>query len=239
MKRNVLQLIGSFNEGGSERQALQLARLLKERGDYQVQLASLDGRGVLRSEAERLGFGEAPEFPLTSFYDGNTAKQIRRFARFLREREIAVVHTHDFYTNVFGMAGAALAGVPARIASRRETTGWRTASQRFVERCAYYLAHSVVANAEAVRTQLISEGVRAEKSVTIYNSLDIERVRSTQTVRRDEALASFNLPGGTNIQLVTIVANLRHTVKNHPMFLRAALAVSLAVPEARFVVAGE
>jgi glycosyltransferase involved in cell wall biosynthesis len=239
MKQNVLQLIGSFHEGGSERQAVQLARLLKENGRYGVHIACLDASGTLRGEVERLGVGKIPEFPLTSFYDRNAFNQLRRFARFLREREVSVVHTHDFYTNVFGMAGAALARVPVRIASRRETTGWRSDVQKFVERRAYDLAHKVITNAEAVRDQLISEGVRKEKTLTIYNSLDLERVSAGSVMRRNDALAMFNLPAENNIQLVTIVANLRHKVKNHSMFLRAARTVSQALPRTGFVVAGE
>lgn len=239
MKRNVLQLIGSLSEGGSERQALQLARLLRERGRYRVHLACLDAGGVLRDEADRMGFGEIPEFSLHSFYDRNAVRQVRRFARFLCERQIDIVHTHDFYTNVFGMAGGALARVPARIASRRETTGWRTKAQKFVERRAYNLAHSIIANAEAVRAQLIKEGVRPDKINTIYNGMDHERVLATPGMQRNEALTLFGLPHNDKSQIVTIVANLRHKVKNHSMFLRAARRVSEAVPQAMFVIAGE
>src|ERR1700740_379827 len=108
MAGNVLQLIGSFGEGGSERQAIQLTRLLRERGKYRVELACLDARGPLRDDAMQVGFCGIAEFPLTSFYDRNAVKQLRRFVRFLRERDIDVVQTHDFYTNVFGMAGGGL-----------------------------------------------------------------------------------------------------------------------------------
>src|ERR1044071_1517242 len=177
MSQNVWQLIGSFHQGGSERQAIQLARLLKEDGRYRVHLACLDASGALRDEVERLGFGEIPEFRLTSFYDRNTVRQIRRFARWLREHRIALIHTHDFYTNVFGIPGAALARVPARIASRRDTLGWRSDTQKFVERRAYNLAHAIVVNAEAVRNQLVSEGVRAGKIGGLYNGVDMERVK--------------------------------------------------------------
>jgi L-malate glycosyltransferase len=239
MKQNVLHLIGSFNEGGSERQAMQLARLIRENGRYAVHLACLDAGGVLRNEFDTQDFGEIPEFPLTSFYNRNALTQLRRFSRFLREREIDIVHTHDFYTNVFGMPGAAIARVPARIASRRETTGWRTDVQKFVERRAYALAHTVVANAEAVRSQLISEGVSNEKTITIYNSLKIDRVSIVSEMRRDEVLAGLGLRMGDSDQLVTIVANLRHKVKNHSMFLRAARRISQEVSNARFVIAGE
>ena len=239
MKKSVLHLIGSFHEGGSERQALQLARLLLENGRFGVHIACLDAIGVLRGQADALGFEVIPEFPLTSFYNRNSFRQLRRFSRFLREREIDIVHTHDFYTNVFGMSGAAIARVPVRIASRRETIGWRTDAQRFVERRAYGLAHTVVANSEVVRKQLISEGLRSEKTVTIYNSLDFERVSTASFMRRNEGLMKLGLPAGGNYQFVTIVANLRHKVKNHAMFLRVARRVSQAVPNARFVIAGE
>ncbi|HXG90748.1 MAG TPA: glycosyltransferase family 4 protein [Blastocatellia bacterium] len=236
---NVLQLMCSFHQGGSERQAIQLARLLKESGRYNVHLAAINGEGVLRTDAEALGFRDIPEFPLTSFYNLNYARQLRRFARFLREREIAIVQSSDFYTNIFGMMGAALARVPVRIAAKRETTGWRNGPQRFVERCSYRLAHAVVANAEAVRSMLINQGVPANKIITIYNGLDAKRVETPVNFNRDDALQIFGLPLSNEYRYVTMVANLRSPLKNYPMFLRAARVVRAVIPEARFVIAGE
>jgi glycosyltransferase involved in cell wall biosynthesis len=239
LKRKVLQLVSSFNQGGSERQAVQLARLLKESGRYEVRLACLDLSGVLLSEAQGLGLGEIPEYRLTSFYDRNMVTQLRRFAAFLRDEGIDALHTHDFYTNVFGMTAGAIARVPVRVASRRETTGWRTEKQKFVERLAYRLAHKIVANAEAVRDQLVKEGVSTEKIVTLYNGLDLDRVKPVSGLKRAEALSSFGLPCDDGLQFVTIVANLRHPVKDHPTFLRAAARVRAARPAARFIIAGE
>jgi len=237
MKKTVLQFINSFHQGGSERQAVQLTRLLAGSNRYHLQVACLDRNGVLREEIERLGIEEIPEFPLTSFYDLNMLKQLRGFAALMRQRKVDVVHTHDFYTNVFGMMAARLARVPVRLASRRETGGMRTPSQLRVERGVYRFAHAITANAEAVRRQLIAEGVPAHKIVTIYNGLDLERL--TPRLSRDEALALFNLPLTGVRRFVTIVANLRHDVKDHPMFLRAARRVHVEVPEAAFVIAGE
>jgi glycosyltransferase involved in cell wall biosynthesis len=233
----VLQFINSFHQGGSESQAVQLARLLHESGRYRVHVACLDGEGVLREEISRLGPGEIPEYRLNSFYDRNMLRQLRRCAADLRARKIDVVHTHDFYTNVFGLLAARLARVPVRIASRRETLGMRTEAQKKVERFVYRLAHTVVANSEAVRRQLIAEGVPASKIVTIYNGLDMRRV--TPTMSRDEALSFFKLPAEPSRRFITIVANLRHDVKDHPTFLRAAKRVHAEVPEAAFVIAGE
>jgi L-malate glycosyltransferase len=242
LRYNALQLIGSFHQGGSERQAVQLTRLLLESGRCNVSVATLDRSGVLLDEINRLGFNDIPEFRLNSFYDLHAARQVRRFAQYLKKHEIDVVHTHDFYTNIFGMAGAALARVPVRVASRRESAV-RPASQRLVERSAYRAAHAVIANCEEVRQQLIREGVPAQKVRTIYNGLDPARVQAQ--VDRREVLRTLNLP--EQARFVTIMANMRAHVrhpepaclKDHPTFLRAAQLVHEKVPGAAFLIAGE
>lgn len=114
MKPNVLFIVDSFEQGGSERQALQLLSQLHASGQCHVRLACLQNRGSLRAEADELGLGEIHEYPLTSFYDLNFVKQLRRLRRFIKANQIDVVHTHCFYTNIFGMTGAFLSGVRAR-----------------------------------------------------------------------------------------------------------------------------
>ena len=243
LRYNALQLIGSFHQGGSERQAVQLTRLLVEGGRCNVFVVTLDRAGVLLDEVNRLGFRDIPEFRLNSFYDLHAARQLWRFARYLRKHEIDVVHAHDFYTNIFGMAAAGLARVPVRIASRRESAV-RPETQRFVERAAYRVAHAVVANCEDVRQQLIREGVPPQKVRTVYNGLELARVQPKQTDRK-EILTTLNLP--EDARFVTIMANMRAHVmepepfcfKDHPTFLRAAKRVYESVPDAAFIIAGE
>jgi glycosyltransferase involved in cell wall biosynthesis len=239
VKPSVLHIINSFDQGGTERQAVQLVRLLHEGGRYRVHLACLNNRGILREDAELIGLGKITEYPLTSFYDRNFLKQLGRCVRFLKENEIDVVHTHDFYTNIFGMTAAALGRVPARIASKRETEGFLGPTQKRAERYAYKLAHLVITNAEAVSRHLIKGGVRAEKLVTVYNGLDMKRVVPQFDLEREATLAMLNLPQEPTRRFVTIVANVQNAVKDHWTFLRAAARVHKAVPEAAFVIAGE
>lgn len=238
MKTDVLHIVDSFDQGGTERQAVQLARLLTEAGNYRVHLACLKRRGLLLDEALSLELGEIVEFPLTSFYDKNFAMQLRRLKRLLRERDIRIVHTHDFYTNIFGMTGAWLARVPARIASKRETA-FRTAAQQRLERLSFKLADKIVANAEAVRRRLVDEGTPAAKIVTLYNGLDTSRISVSDEWQRGAALAALGLPQQPERRFVSIVANLRHRVKDIPLFLRAAQRVRAKILDAAFVIAGE
>jgi len=239
VKPNVLHIINSFEQGGTERQAVQLVRLLHEAGRYRIHLACLNDVGLLRDDAERIGLGDIAEYPLNSFYDLNFMKQIRRCVRFLKEHKISVVHTHDFYTNIFGMTAAKLAGVPVRIASKRDTEGFSTRAQKRVARYAYGIAHAVITNADAVKMQLVGEGVPSEKLLTVYNGLDMKRVTPQLGLERSVKLELLHLPKEPERVFVTIVANVQHAVKDHPTFLRAAARVHQAVPNAAFVVAGE
>lgn len=238
MKKNVLELTGTFQQAGSERQAVQLSRLLHEEGSFRVFVGCLDGAGELRREVERLGIIEIPEFKLTSFYDANFLRQAKRCAEFIKANEISVVHTHDFYTNIFGMVSAFFARVPVRVASKRETLS-KSKNQFLIERQAFRLADKILANAEAVRQFLVETGVAREKIVTVYNGLDLQRLQPPQNAQRGEILRELDLPIAEEMQFVTIVANLRSDVKNHRMFLQAAQKVKEKIESVAFVLAGE
>ena len=237
MKPAVLQLIDSFNQGGSERQALQLTRLLYDSGRYNVHLACLSPGGSLRATIRDLDLGEIPSFTLTSFYDRNAVKQLRRFVSWVKSARIDILHTHDFYTNVFGMSGGALARLPVRVASMRETEGMRSMAQSHVQRFLYSLSHHIVANSNAVREKLIADGTSAEKVTVVYNGLDLRRLETK--LSRSESLAKLGLPVDEPRRFISIVANMRHEVKDYPMFLRAARQVKEVVTDAAFLLAGE
>ena len=66
VKPRILQLIDSFEEGGSERQAIDLTRRLNESGKFEIHLATLKAEGVLRAQVEQLELGPIPSFPLRS-----------------------------------------------------------------------------------------------------------------------------------------------------------------------------
>lgn len=236
--KNVLQLIGSFHQGGSERQAAQLARLLHDDGSFRVFVACLNGEGVLRAEVESFVESEIVEFRLNSFYDANFLRQIKNCAEFMRAKKISLIHAHDFYTNIFGMAAAKLARIPAKIASKRETYG-KTDSQEFLERQAFRLADRILANAEKVKEYLIEKGVPAKKIAVVHNGLDFERLTPAPDFCRSETLKQFGLPADERIKFVTMAANLRSEVKNPRMFLRVAERVKNQFPQARFLLAGE
>jgi glycosyltransferase involved in cell wall biosynthesis len=136
------------------------------------------------------------------------------------------------------MLAAQIIKVPLAVASKRETGGMRSKWQKRIEKFAFRQANAIVANSEAVKNYLIAEGIPAGKIRVIYNGLDLQRLTPELTDRKT-ICAELGLPVEDNIKFVTLVANLRHKVKNQPMFLRAAQKVLEKFPNAHFVLAGE
>lgn len=233
MKKRVLQLIGSFHQGGSERQAVALSRLLKRDGTFDLLAATLNREGVLVDDMAEAGFVDIPEFRLRSFYDLDFLRQVRECAKYLRQNKIDIIHTHDFYSNVFGMAASTFARVPVRIASKRET-GMRTRSQEIIEGIAFGRAHAIVSNSKAARDMLERRGFR--NISVVYNGTDVSRF--DVKIDHAETRQALGLPCD-GIRLVTLVANLRHAVKNVPMLLRAAKQILNSTSSVHFAVAGE
>jgi glycosyltransferase involved in cell wall biosynthesis len=125
-----------------------------------------------------------------------------------------------------------------KIASKRETGGMRSKLQKRIEKEIFKTADAIVVNAEAVKKYLSGEGVSMEKIRVIYNGIDLDRLAPKETNRR-KICEEFNLPAAENIKFITLVANLRHSVKNQPMLLRVAQRLNEKFPDAHFVLAGE
>ncbi|MEQ1729706.1 MAG: glycosyltransferase [Vicinamibacterales bacterium] len=214
-------VIPSFHPGGTERQMIELVRRLDpERWAVHLACFRTDGEWYPRA-AERAS--SVASFPIDGFAKRATVSQVRTFARWCRERDIALVHTTDLYSNIFFLPGAALAGVPVRIGSRREIAAGKSLAQLALQRASYACAHHVVANAGAVATRLRAEGVRASMISVIPNGLDLGRFHPR--------------PGGAASRTVAMVANLRPG-KGHDTLVDAAALVLSRFPDARFELIG-
>jgi 1,4-alpha-glucan branching enzyme len=145
------------------------------------------------------------------------------FARWCRERRIAVLQTTELYSNIFGLPGAALGNVPVRIGSRREINPDKTAGQIVAQRAAYTLAHKVVANSLAGAIRLRQEQVPQSKVSIVRNGLDVGS--SPTGMRR------------TPPRKVIVVANLRRE-KAHDVLIDAAPYVLRHFPDAQFEIVG-
>ena len=187
--------------------------------------------------ARRLDEARVPvhPFPISALYGARTARQGMRLARFLRATRADVFHAHDFYSNVFGIPFARLAGVPRVVGSRRWWEGPERAGQRVANRLACRLAHAVLANSGRVGALVAGEGIPAGRVGVVPNFVDEDAFRPPPPALLGAWREELGIAPGQPV--VGIVANL-HPVKDHASLLRAAALLRAEWPGLRVVVAG-
>ncbi|HSJ25109.1 MAG TPA: glycosyltransferase [Longimicrobiales bacterium] len=218
----VVHLFPSMRIGGMERQALNIVRSLRQHGLFDVHAAGLGGPGPVLDELRDAGVVTVPLYPLRGMARASTAGHVLAFARHLRAVGADILHTHDFYTNTFGLAAAAVARVPVRVASRRELDVF-TPMQRRVEHAACRTADVIAANCAFLRERLIREGVPAARAVVIPNAVTVPGEPAASAYRQGAGIRSSQ-GISANAPLVVMVANL-HNVKKD--FLTAVRAVDM------------
>jgi L-malate glycosyltransferase len=214
--------LSSFEPGGTERQMIELVRRL-DRDRFDVHVACFHRRGAWLDRAEEYAASIA-EFPIRGFGKAATLAEARRFARWCRDRELAIVHTADLYANIFGLPAAAVAGVPVRIANRRELNPDKTPAQIAMQRAAYGCAHAVVANSRAAADCLAAERVPPKRIRVVANGIDPAAHCTREHIGP--------------IRKIVTVANLRRE-KAHDVLIEAAPLVLRRCPDAEFIVAGD
>lgn len=207
-----------------------------DRDRFDVRFVSLSTRGPL---AERVRAANVPivEFQIGSLVGGQAIRQGYRLSEWLRREAIDVFHTHDIYSNIFGVPWARLAGVPLVIASRRWWTETNRSSHSRLNRLAYRFAHRVLANSESVAGLLReNEHVPSRKIVTIPNFVDEQAFTEPPPGWVARQRAELGVPGDAAV--IGVVANLS-PIKDHVTMLRATARLASRSPATRLVLVGE
>jgi len=231
-RARILHLITSFEIGGTERQAVELLKRI-DRDRFDIRLAVLRNEGPFYQEIEDL-FPSVPEFRLTSFYNRNALKQLRRLRRLLISEKIDLVHAHDFYSGLLGIAAARLAGVKV-IACQRHL--------KLSDRRAHYVGTSVIhrladrllVNSDAIRRRVINQRIAHPRKITVIRngvaSGATPKAEARSVIRRELSIDD-------TVVLVGVVARL-DPIKGHRFFIDAAAEVLRGHPDTHFVLIGD
>ena len=215
-------VLSSFDPGGTERQMIELLRRL-DRRRWEVHLVCFRRTGAWFDRAAEAATS-VKMFPLTSFQDLAALRQLVAFGRWCRRQRIAVVHTGQLYSNIFGLPGAALGGVPVRIGNRRDINPNQRPVHLVSQRIAYSFAHKIVTNSRAAAARLRRERVPGHKIATVPNGIDFDAFPES--------------PRRTAPRRVVVVANLRPE-KGHDVLIDAAREVLARVLGATFDIVGD
>jgi glycosyltransferase involved in cell wall biosynthesis len=227
----LLKIVPTLLCGGTENQAITLARSLHEQG-FSLEVACLRRVGPFVKQLADRGI-PLSEYPLPGFYSFAALVQKVKFTRHLVKRRIDVMHAYSFYGNVFGILPSRLAGTPVVIASIRDRAAYLTPMQKRVQRFVCRFADCVLVNAEAIKDWLTGEGYDPAKIVVIPNGVELDRFASPPDpdgVRRELGIAS-------GAPLVMVVSRLTRQ-KGLEQFLEAANTLAPRFPDARFVIVG-
>lgn len=221
-RRLVLHTEASRGFGGQEIRILTEARWLLEH-DWEALIAAQPGSPLL-AEARAAGL-PAVALPMRSTLDLPAFGALRRL---MRERAVALVHTHS-------SVDSWLAGLAARSLGRPLVRS-RHVSIPVLRRRAlvYHLADRVLTTGEAIAAVVRQAGVPSGKIVSVPAGVDLRRFHpgvSGHAVRAELGL-------GPEAKVVGLVANVRGS-KGHRQFLQAARTVRAAEPAARFLIVGD
>ncbi len=224
----VLHIVSDSNIGGAGRLLL---NFLAHYDRSRLQLYVLCPAGSLLEERCAANPGVTvlalPELPPDeSFALGRLWKQIPAIMRVIRKYNINVVHTHASFA---GRLAARLSGGTCVIYTRHrleaEGAGARSRLFNLVDR---YTCDRVVAVSQAVREDLIRQGVEDRKIALIYNGIDLSKFQPPPT----------GAPPVDQEPVIGLVGRLEPE-KGHRCFLEAAQILLQQYGDCRFQIVGD
>lgn len=229
----VIRVITWLPIGGIERRMVAVLPRLKERG-WDPRVVCIREEGPLAQKMRDAGI-PVDLLPVKSRL---SPSGISALARYFREQNASVVHTHMYRSNVPGTLAARLAGVPAIFGQVHNVGTWTTRRQKLVERLASKFRTGTFAVSKAVqddvmRTLKLSE----EKAPLLYNGIDTVAFQPDE-VRGGEARKSLGLPDDA---VVFLIPARLHQQKNPDGTLRSAIKAMSSMEGSlpHFLFAGE
>jgi L-malate glycosyltransferase len=239
-RRKVFYLLDSLNVGGTETQAVELAKRLDPQ-QYDVTLGCLRAQGPLLESLSGTAVTVREFYPRGGFDSPRGIYQMFHLAAFLRRERFQIVHTHDLYANLLGIPAAVIARTPVIISSRRDLGhfDWYQSSRRVWLRRLQNFSAVVLTNAGAIREALIKEDHFApEKVRVIYNGVDTGKF-SAKSRDRNWLLADAVGESAERETWIVLVGNMHSDVKGHPCLIVAAASIVHEFPQVRFLLAGD
>ena len=166
----VIHIIGRLNYGGAEKLLLDLCRKI-DKEKFEVSVVVLQDNNPLAEAFENAGI-KLEYFHKKGKLDFGV---INRVARYLKEENPDVVHTHLFGADYWGSLAARKAGVEKIISTKHDILNEGFA-RRFLGRRARRKFDKVVAISNATKEFLIEEEkIPVEKVQVIYNGIDVHK----------------------------------------------------------------
>jgi glycosyltransferase involved in cell wall biosynthesis len=221
---SVFLMNSDLSTGGTERQFSLLAKAMRN-GPFELHLGCMRRRGAFLE-----GIGDISEFDVHGNFLSRQAQHARQaLKQQLRQQDVAIAHSFDFYSNLMLLPVARWARIPVVIGSHRQLGDLLGPLQWLALCSTFRLCTRVVCNSQAAALRLSNAGLSDSKIVVIPNGLPEEAFVGCEPVSGQEAAAVR----------IGLIARMNHLCKNQDVYLQAAERLAGRFPEAEFVLVGD
>ena len=236
---NILYIIEGITFGGGERVFMQLAEGMKAKG-YGITVGCVP-RGVFAKRLRELGI-EVEGFNMDSKYN---IRVIFQMAKFMKQKNIHIVHTQGGRAPFFGRIAARLAKVPIVISTVAMLLSRESHSDVNRLKRTVYLLIDKLTSGYVDRFLVLSEphrealntdyNIERSKVIKIYNGIEFHKY---DAISGDGLRVRKELGIALSSSIVGVIGRLAWE-KGLPFFLQAASKVTATFPEIKFLIVGD
>ncbi len=227
-KFNVMRVISDLPVGGVEKK---LEALLPKLSDvFNIELTCIREKGPLSPKLEKQGI----PVNLIYFKSRLHPQSLWEMARFLKRKNIHILHTHMYRPNVSGSIAGYIAKTPILISNVHNVNHWDTKRQLLMDRFLNKLRDSVILVSEEVKRDYKEKtGIDDAKCAVIYNGVNIEDFRP-----KTEANNLKNKLGLDKDDIVLTCIGRLVPQKDHCTLLKAARILVNKYPKLKLLIVG-
>jgi glycosyltransferase involved in cell wall biosynthesis len=223
----VLHLSSSSGAGGAEAVVISVAAGLDPARFRSVVCLFRDG--WLRERCEALGL----ETHILRMRGALDLGWFRRFTSLLRNRQVSVIHAHEFGANTWGTMAGRLAGVPIVATVHGRSYFADCARRRLAYRMVSRTATMVAVSEDVRRFAVDAAGASSDRVRVVHNGIGPQAPVPPEVILRTGR--ELGIRRGERV--VTVVGSL-YPVKGHRYLIEAVPQILAACPATVFLIAG-
>lgn len=233
----LLWLLDSLNVGGAE--ALVLPFAAATHHDLTVACMRATGENLVEQELRRRGVRTV------NFHARNLRDRaaFRRFAQFVREERIDLVHAHLTYSAIWTAWLSRGTGVPSLVSLHAAPSVIKAQESSALRRLAVEVKDrlmSIAVNRWVTRIITVSAGLRdaygkrlrADKLRVVHNGIEVARFRGDHSAIRARLEREFDVPRGAKLAVTVSVLRPRKGIE-------VLLEAAARVPDMVFLIVGD
>lgn len=228
---HVVHVIGSLRTGGAEKMLVNLLQAA-DKTDFRYTVLCLSTAGELAPLLDESGVPvKVYKVRLRNF-----VRDIFYLARWFKEEQVKVIHSHMFYATLWSHIAAMVAGISLRITTEHGKELWKNRVQLALGRWLSRKTYCHIAVSEDIKyIRETQQGIDSDKVVVIPNGVPIPDTED-RAGAKDRAHNEFHLRSDQ-----PVIGTVGRVVeaKDYPLMAQAMVRVLKAIPDAHWLQIGD